>query len=179
MMAQESILAAVKAVRNGTVARIGYRTQLPVKAAHKKEGISVYRFVESSLRLGVGYNNMASVKARRASSDYTPTTNRTNNYEWVIANKVSYNRNTDKEYIFAATFNQAKQNKVFYVVYMNSCPVVLTSEGFMGSEYSNFVIDSYWKSSGSSDVLTISFDNIFKVNRYGESIEEALIRTLN
>ena len=88
---RDLIIEAAEKVKPGTIARICYKTELPVKAEWKKQGDKMYKIVETSARLGVNYGNIASVKARKELEENKPQIKRTNNYEWVIKNKVRHN----------------------------------------------------------------------------------------
>lgn len=165
---REQIIEAVDNVKNGTIARVTYRTELPVKAAFKKQGYKVIKVVETSGRLGVNYHNIATVIARKAEQEMTESVQRANNYEWVIRNKVKHNTATNKDYLVLASFNQGHHTRSKYIVsYMGE----ETTYSSAVDTVKDLVINSYWtpgKTAG--EVRNISFENILCINNVGQRV---------
>ena len=155
-LTNEEIVSAMNSVRGGTIARITYMTQVPLKAEFKKQGYELTKVVETSVRCGVDYNRIASVIARKSAEDYVPSA-RKNNYEWVVRNRIKHNSNTNKDYIVVATLPSGHHTKVKYI--LNGTFVGAVDMGdSIDSHFKNFVIDSYFnKSEARSEVKTISF----------------------
>ncbi len=176
-LSRETILDEVSKVKNGTIARIGYKTELPVKAEYKKRGVKIIKFVETSARLGVNYHHIASVIARKAEEQLEQAVQRANNYEWIIKDKVRHNTKTEKDYLYVASFNKGHNTKSVYILYPeNGEPKTLTAEELTNSIYKHYVIDSYWKPTGySSEVRNISFENIIRINKIGLSLDSIIV----
>lgn len=165
------IIEAAEKVKPGTIARICYKTELPVKAEWKKQGYKMYKIVETSARLGVNYGNIASVKARKELEENKPQIKRTNNYEWIIKNKVRHNTNTDKDYLYIALFNKGDNTKTKYIVESPSMGTIDLGRE-LDSLYNHILIDSYFKNKYQSpEVKNISFDNIIRINSIGDKIK--------
>lgn len=169
-LCKETILDAVSGVKNGTITRVTYRTEVPLKAAYKKLGYSIVKVVETSGRLGVNYHNIASVIARKAEEGLKEAIQRTNNYEWIIDNKVKHNTVTGKDYLVLASFNNGHHTKSKYIVKCDAIDETLSSEEFMNSDMKEFVINSYWNKGASPEVKTIAFDNIIQISSFGDKV---------
>ena len=166
ILAKEDILNEAAKVKPGTITRVGYRTFLPVRAAYKKQGVEIMKVVETSIRLGVSYSKIATVIARRAEESMKEAVARTNNYEWILDNKVCYNTNTGKYYLYAASLNGGHHTKTSYMVKHASGVIEsMTSEEFKNSSYADeYIIPSYWKGNGEvPEIRNISFENIFRI----------------
>ena len=88
--------------------------------------------------------------------------NVTNNYEWVVRNRVKHNNNTNKDYLCVASLPKGHNTKVRYIVEGTSVSTIDMGDVLDGP-YKNLVIDSYFKPSTSgNEIKTISFDNIIK-----------------
>ena len=179
ILAKEVILNEAAAAKNGTFIRIGYRTELPVKAAYKKQGIQFFKYTEMSVRLGVNYGHIASVIARKAEQQLVETIQRTNNYEWVIHNKVRHNTATGKDYLYVANFNQGsnihnvyvgiKDGEVFNIVPEDKEMFKILNEEYM--------IPSYWNgTSNAPEIMNISFDNIHRIDKSGITLDDIVGR---
>lgn len=174
-LAKEVIMSEAANVKPGTIARIGYRTYLPVKTQFKKQGVEIIKLTETSARLGVRYTHIAEVIARKSSQDMIQTAKRTNNYEWVLKNKVRHNSATGKDYLYVAHFNKGHYTKNMYMIFDNGC-VMMSKEEFLSSSYKHYVIDSYWKSNSDEwEVKNISFENIYRINSAGQAIDEVIL----
>lgn len=170
-LSREQILKTVEAIPNGRIARVTYKTELPVKAEFKKQGYVVTKLVETTGRFGVQYHHIASVIARKAEEGFKEAVKRTNNYVWVINNKVKHNTVTDKDYIVLASFNGGHHTKSKYIVSYLGKDTVYSDHEFKYSDNKNLVIDSYWKpSKNAGEVKNISFENVLAINNVGTKI---------
>ena len=171
MLTKDTIIEAVSTVKNGTYVRIGYRTELPVKAELKKKGVRAYKLTETTVRLGVNYGRIASVIARKAEENLEEVVKRANNYEWVIKDKVRYNTKTQKDYLYVANTNGRGHNtKSVFVLVPGGNDISITCHGdIFENEFKDVLIPSYWtqrSSGGHSEVRNIAFDNIYKIGKY-------------
>lgn len=167
---REQIIEATNKVRNGTIARVTYRTEVPLKAEFKKQGYRLIKITETSARFGVNYGRIASVIARNAERTLEEAVQRTNNYEWVIKNKVKYNTKTDKEYLVVANFNGGHHTKSKYILEGTFVGTIDMGDT-IDSHYTHLVIDSYYKKSDyCGEIKTIAFDNILRINDVGQKI---------
>jgi hypothetical protein len=169
MLTKEEIVNAIKAVRGGTIARITYKTEVPIKAEFKRKGYKIIKIVETSARIGVNYGHLPSVISRNESNN-GETSNKTNNYEWIIKDRVCHNTKTNKDYVALVSFNQGHHTKVKYVI-----DGTFVGSIDMGNEidkvYRHIVLDSYFKKpSTPTEFRRIAFENIIKINDVGTKL---------
>ena len=171
-LTRDQIIEAVSKVRNGTIARVTYQTELPLKAEYKKQGYSIIKVVETSGRFGVNYHNIGSVIARKAAETHKDVVVRKNNYTWVIKHKVKHNESTGKDYIVMANFNKGHHTKSKYIVIYHSEELnTYNNTQFENSYFVEMVINSYWnKSNSGGEVKTITFENIIRINDVGTKV---------
>lgn len=146
-------------IKNGVFTRFGFETQVPVKA-NMKDNISITKTTFITGRTGVNYNNLKAVKERENKS----TVKRTNNYSWIINNKLKYNSNTDKYYLQVAT-NKNANIKCFYQVYKNGKINVYNTKKSLQEKFGEYCINSYFKEKEEPAVMSINIDNVIKINK--------------
>lgn len=168
-LTKEQILSIAKNIRGGTITRIAYKTEVPLKAEFKKQGYKITKVVETSVRFGVNYNHIAAVIARKSAADYVARPY-TNKYEWVLFNRVKHHIEKNKDYIVVATLPKGHHTKVKYLL-EGSIMGTLDMGDSIDGHYKGIVIDSYFKPSNYIDeVKTICFDNIFMLNKFGTKV---------
>ena len=166
---KEQIISAMKNVRGGTITRIAYKTDVPLKAEARKEGYTLTKIVETSVRCGVDYSNIASVIERRLSENHNLTSRR-NNYEWVIRNRIKHNNNTDKDYVVVAILPKKHHTKTKYILSGTFVGTIDMGDTIIDS-YKDLVIDSYFKRAEEShEIKTIAFENVLMLNNIGSRI---------
>lgn len=170
ILSREEIIGAVNSIKGGQIARVTYRKELPLKAEFKKQGYKLIKITEISVRFGVNYHNIARVIERKAQVDNKEYVQRANNYEWVIKDRIKYNKNTEKEYLVVANLNNNNSTKVKYILEGTSVGTI-----DMGSEidehYKHIVRNSYFTPSATGgEVKTISLGNIITINNVGTKI---------
>jgi hypothetical protein len=166
---REQIINAVKAVRGGTITRVTYKTEVPIKAEFKRQGYKITKIVETTARIGVNYGHLPSVMARNEESTYD-TPQRTNNYEWIIKDRICHNTKTNKDYVALISFNKGHHTKVKYIIEGTFVGAI-----DMGSEidkvYRHIVLDSYFKKpSTPTEFRRVAFENIIRINNVGTKL---------
>lgn len=166
---REVIINEAAKVKPGTITRIMYKTECPVKAEYKKQGYRMVKVVETSARLGVNYHKIASVIARKAAEGFKEPVARANNYEWVLKNKVRHNTATGKDYLYAAAFNKGHHTYSCYILVGpdNSDIKWFSPLDLEESEYKDILIPSYWKSGAPAEIRNISFENVYRIGSVG------------
>lgn len=164
------IIEQIAKIKNGTIARISYKKEVPVKAEYKKLGYAVTKYVETSVRVGVNYHNIASVIARKAKEVITNTSKKSN-YQWVIKNKVKYNTATEKNYVVVAILPNHANTKEKYVIELPSEAIV--DSKIVPSDINEIILPSYFtKANEYREIKCIAFENIFAINNYGQKFFE-------
>ena len=154
-MELNEVISKVAGIRGGTMVRISYKTELPIKAAAKKEGIRIVKFVESTVRIGVNYDNIKSVIERKRNNPVSE--HKESNYTWIIKNRICANEKTGSKYMRIATVPKNSNTRVNYFIETpNEC---IFSEILTDSE-KELVQNSYWAPKPSSEVRNIKIENI-------------------
>ena len=163
-MTVEMILNALNSIHNGSFVRIKYKSDLPLKAASKKSGIVVTKICNTTARFGIDYYNISSVIKRDAERT-EPKVQRTNNQEWIVEDKISYNRNTDKHYLHVFTVKNHSNSDSKYTVKFEDGHI--EEMDHLSDAVKEFIIPSYFKSSKPDYVPTeikkINTDNILEI----------------
>ena len=160
------IMATAANARNGSYVRVGYSKELKVTQEWFEKGIRAYKLTETTVRLGVAYNKIASVIARKAAEADKPKVERVNNWKWIIPNKVKANSNTGKTYLQVATVNGGHNTHSQFLVYDPHIGWVLfEKEEWEASEYYMMTdVKSREPRKGPApEIYTITFDNIYKL----------------
>lgn len=155
------ICEKVSAIKNGTMARVQYKSELPVKACYKKEGISIIKMTDATVRFGVDYDHIAKVIEQRAEkvATYETTTPRANNFYWIIENKVSHNTNTNKDYLRFARVNGGSHRHTLYKMIVGGDEKVVEK-----ADIEEYVQNSYWNKHSEPEVQNICIDNVISIN---------------
>ena len=160
------IMAAAANCRNGSYIRVGYSKELKMLKDWQERGIRAYKLTETTVRLGVAYNKIAAVVARKAAEADKPKVERANNWSWVIPNKVKYNSNTGNTYLQVATVNGGHNTHNQFLVYdphigwtLFEKPEWELSEYYMMTD----VKSREPRKGAAPEIYTITFDNIYKL----------------
>ena len=157
-----TVITALTEIKNGQMARVEYRSEVPVKAAYKKQGVQVIKLTSATVRFGVDYDHIQRVIDRKASQPEDIVTNARNTaYSWVMKDKLSFNTNTNKHYIRFATLPAGANKYVTYIVIKDG-QVTQASE-VADESIKEFVINSYWNGN-SPEVQNVCIDNVIKIN---------------
>ena len=165
-LSSNQIIDTTKSIINGRMSRISYRSEMPIKAEFKKRGISITKITDTTARFGIKYENIHTVAERRAEGTILPEKAHTNNYSWVIENKISYNSNTNKMYVRATSLPHGANSKYKYILVKDGTEIITDS---LNDEMKNFVVNSYWNKSP-SEVKNIQFENIVRIGKIGENL---------
>lgn len=86
-MTLEMLCEAVNKIRNGACVRIGYTSQVPVKAKYRNR-VQIKKWVTTTGRLGVKYSNIKRVADRLAAQQNKPYKH--TNFTWVIPSELPF-----------------------------------------------------------------------------------------
>ena len=158
-MQYNDIINTLNNVKNGTFCKICYASNLPVKATFKKQGIEIRKITTKRVRFGVDYDNINTVIERKALNENKETIKRADNFEWIIEDKLSHNKNTGKNYVrFANCTNSKPIND--YVFIDNGVETVIDNL----NDYADYIIPSYFKEGGTMpEVQNVCVDNIIAI----------------
>lgn len=158
-LSKKQIINEIKKIHGGTLFRLGYITEVPIKAEFK-DVISITKVTETTVRTGVNYSHIKTVKERLSNRESSEP--KTNNFTWVIKNKIRHNSNTDKDYLWCAHFNKGNHSNSYYI-YSNK-ETNLMCDGSNIEEFKEYIRPSYFtKQSSDKSVFNIALENIFRV----------------
>ena len=163
-MDYNELVGVMEAIRPGTMARISYKTELPMKAEFRKQGYGLIKVVETTARFGVKYSNLKSVIAKRSAPDYVPSFKANNNI-WLLENKISQNEKTGKIHVrFVPMPSGSNRKSVYVFVDSNGCMFELGYD--VPASFKDMVQNSYWDNkSGMPDIQTICVDNVLYIKQ--------------
>lgn len=163
-MTYEMIVEALNTIHPGSFVRIGYHTELPLKAVFSKEGYRIIRTSESTVRTGVNYSNIQSVQEERANRS-DPARPRASSIVPVIKNKVYRNENTDQMYLRVYPTIKGTNKVSNYLVICPDGSVKLLQS--LDPDTKSMVRDSYFNGAHFTPVHMIKLDNIFRIGSFG------------
>ena len=153
---------ALGGIRSGTFFRIGYITELPVKAAYAKEGWKILKRTESTVRTGVNYGSIKSVIEEREGRSEAPRARR-NNIVPVQKGRVYKNNDTEQMYLRIFPTKKGTNKQVSYILVTPAHSEYHFKD--LDEEMREMVRDSYFNEK-SRPIATIKIDNIYKVGSY-------------
>lgn len=150
---------ALESVHSGSFFRIGYITELPLKAAYAKEGWRILKKTESTVRTGINYRKIQSViEDREARSEVVRS--RKNNIIPVLPHRIYKNVETDQMYLRVFPTVKGTNKKVSYILVTPGRSQYTFKD--LDEEMREMVRDSYFTQK-SRPIATLKIDNIYKV----------------
>lgn len=153
-MKTEAIIKKIKAIPAGRFFRVRYISKVKVKAEYEKQGISIFKIVDTTTRTGVKYSSLID---KHKMNEY-PAPEKKNNWEWVVKDRIKHNTNTGKDYLVIAPIGKGSNTKVEYILTDNEGSAVRTRE-----EIESYVTPSYWKNGDKPTIMNITLENILLV----------------
>lgn len=160
-MKLETIINAVNNVKNGTCVRIGYTSEVPVKATYRND-VTIKKIVATTGRLGVRYANIKTVKERLAAK--AAGSAKENNFSWVVKDKIKYNPNTGKNYLSVTTFPKGDNTKSIYEVRKGTSFSYFYTKKELKEYAGRYIRESYFNNSKNpTEVYNVNIENVFRV----------------
>lgn len=162
-MTTNNIETKIAKLHGGSFVRVAYKSDLPLKAEYKNKGCIITKVTEKTCRFGVNYFHIETVKQKREKNGEPKPI--TNNYEWIIPNRVCYNTKTGKKYIAIANFkNSAIKTK--YIITDEKLNVKTVDK--LNDIAKDMVIASYFSDKKEiPEVQKICMDNVLSINHSG------------
>ena len=169
-MTSDEVINTVSTIKNGTMARLKYKTELPLKAEFAKLGYKMYKIVETTVRFGVNYANISSVIEKKNLSSNEDKDKvrikRHSNTDWVIKNKILHNNNTDKDYLVFAPMKKGANNKYNFVLVDSTNHQFSFNYWILPEDFKQMVQQNYWTSHRDfHDIKNISIENVIWVGQ--------------
>ena len=167
-MTFDDIINVVSTIKNGTMARLKYKTELPLKAEFAKLGYKMYKIVETTARFGVNYAHISSVieKKNSASAETSTAIKRHDNTNWVVKNKILYNKNTCKDYLVFAPMRKGANSKYNFILVDSAGHQFSFNYWILPEDFKQMVQQNYWTSHRNfHDIKNISMENVVWVGQ--------------
>lgn len=161
-MTNQELTNRLNNITKGAFVRIKYKTDLPLQAAYKKNGFTIQKIVEQTIRVGVSYNKISRVQAKLASRVETPNRTYKNPYKQVIKNMIYEHESTGMQYLQFATVPNNAHVKTTYTV-TNAAGEVRTGYTKQDIINLNMVTASYWNDHDVPEVQKVKIENIISL----------------
>lgn len=155
-MTEKNFREIIENVKPGTFIRIKYKSDASLAAKAKKEGHSVTKIVEKTVRFGVNYFEIESVKEREAART-EPKKEMKQLYESLIPNTLYKHIEKGNLYIQFATVPEGGNTQTSWLIDGNAATLDQVKE-------SGYVINSYWSPKGEApEVQKIKLENVISI----------------
>lgn len=147
------IIARLSKKNKGQFFKMSYISDVPVTAQAKRDGVTVMKYTTGTMRWGLNYSNLKSVKAKQSESP-VPSEHKLSWGEWDPRHKGLIINHKNKQYV--RLYTSPNKNKSTF--YLNGRPIEVEDLKKLG-----VVQNSYWNKTGSPDCLTIFSGNIQEI----------------
>ena len=159
MSKTQTLLNQIEKIPGGRLFRVRYMSKVTTDAASKKAGISIMKIVNTTVRTGVRYTAIEGVEL----SEKTKTAiaeGKESNWEWILPNRVKYNKNTGKMYFVVAPLNKGHHTKSTYILTDgDGKSTIIDKETAM-----KYTVKSYWKDEEKKPtIFNITLDNVLLI----------------
>lgn len=152
---------ALEGIHSGSFFRIGYITEMPLKASYAKEGWRILKLTESTVRTGINYRKIQSViEDREARSEVVRS--RKNNIIPVQLHRIYKNVETNQMYLRVFPTVRGTNKDVSYILVTPGHSKYDFKD--LDSEMREMIRDSYFNQK-SRPIATLKIDNIYKVGK--------------
>lgn len=153
-MKTEQIIQKIKSIPGGRFFRIRYISKARMTAQALKDGITVFKIVDTTTRTGVQYGNIKSVVYTNPTADVHK---RKNAWEWVVKNRIKHNLTTGKDYVVLAPLKQNDYTITTYIMTDKDGNTSIKTK----DEIQEYIIKS--SKTETPSVITVSLDNVLLV----------------
>ena len=151
-MKTEAIIKKIKEIPAGRFFRVRYISKVKIKSEYEKEGISIFKIVDTTTRTGVKYSSLIDEP-----TEAKVTTEKKSNWEWVVKDRIKHNTNTGKDYLVIAPIGKGSNTKVEYVLTDKDGSAIRTKE-----EIEEYTTKSYWRDD-KPVIMNVTLENVLMV----------------
>lgn len=156
-MKTEAIIKRVSEIPAGRFFRVRYITKVKLKSEYEKQGYSILKIVDTTTRTGVKYQNIAGVELKDKFEDKQ---SKTNNWEWVVKDRIKHNTKTGKDYLVIAPISKGSNTVKSYVL---TIPEGVSNTIPECDVKNTYTVPSYWKDGEKPAVMNVTLENILWV----------------
>lgn len=154
-MKTEAIIKRVSEIPAGRFFRVRYTTKVKLKAEYEKQGYSILKIVDTTTRTGVKYSSLID---KHNLNEY-PAEEKTNNWEWVVRNRIKHNAKTGKDYLVIAPISRGANTVTTYVLTDNEGNSRVVDK----EEVRLYTVASYWKDGEKPTIMNVTLENVLLV----------------
>ena len=154
-MKTEQIIKKIKSIPGGRFFRVRYISKVKMAADAEKEGISIFKIVDTTTRTGVKYNNIEGVIPTTYPEDKEP---KVSNWEWVVKDRIKHNTKTGKDYLVIAPIGKGAHTVTTYVLTDNDGNTRIVDK----DEVRMYAVASYWKDEKPA-IMNVTLENVLLV----------------
>ena len=155
-MKTETIIKKVSEIPAGRFFRVRYTTKVKLKAEYEKQGYTIIKIVDTTTRTGVKYSSLAD----KHKLNELPATEKNNNWEWVVKDRIKHNTNTGKDYLVLAPIKKGSNTVVSYVI---TNPEGVSNTILEEDIKSTYSVPSYWKTGEKPTIMNVTLENVLMV----------------
>ena len=155
-MKTKQLIQKLSEIPAGRFFRVRYTTKVRLKAAFEKEGYSIIKIVDTTTRTGVKYSSLID----KHKMNELPAPEKTNNWEWIVKDRIKHNTNTGKDYLVLAPISKGSNTIVSYV---------LTTPGGVSNVIpecdvrNTYAVPSYWRTGDKPTIMNVTLENVLMV----------------
>ena len=155
-MKTETIINKIQKIRAGQFFRIRYISKMRVKAEYEKQGITIFKVVDTTTRTGVSYKSLID----KHNMIEHPAEGKSNNWTWTVKNRIKHNSNTGKDYLVVAPISKGNNTKTYYIFVDDGGCVTINHKEVI----EEYIIKSYWnEDKPKPTIMNISLENVLLV----------------
>ena len=152
-MKTEQLVKKISAIPAGRFFRIRYLSKVKIKAEFEKQGISIFKIVDTTTRTGVKYSSLID----QHKMNELPAEEKKSNWQWVVKDRIKKNLNTGKDYLVIAPIKNGN-TKTSYIF--------TTPEGISNTVnidvVKDYAVKSYFKTDKPT-IVNVTLDNVLMV----------------
>lgn len=139
----------------GRFFRVRYISKCKMTAKALKDGIVIFKVVDTTTRTGVQYENIEGVELKNNSEGEIQESS----WEWVVKNRIKKNLNTGKEYVVIAPLKKGANSVVHYIMITKDGSISIINE----AAAKEHTVASYWVTDRVPAVVNVTMDNVLLV----------------
>ena len=154
-MKTDAIIKKIKAIPGGRFFRVRYISKVKMGADALKDGITVFKIVDTTTRTGVKYNNIEGVVPTTYPEDKEP---KVSNWEWVVKDRIKHNTKTGKDYLVIAPIGKGAHTVTTYILTDTDGNTRVIDK----DEAKMYAVASYWKDEKPA-IMNVTLENVLLV----------------
>ena len=154
-MKTDAIIKKIKEIPGGRFFRVRYISKVKMAADALKEGVTIFKIVDTTTRTGVKYDKIARVVASLTNKKEEPIES---GWEWIVKDRLKHNKNTGKDYLVLAPIGKGAHSVHTYIMTDAEGNTSVVDE----ETVKMYTVPSYWRDDSPS-IINVTLDNVLLV----------------